>query len=835
VAKVKEAVSAAGHVIVDMADFPASDRSPAQLCTDRVRGCEVYVGVFGTRYGSLVRDRPDVSYTELEFDIATEAGLDRLVFLLDTDAADVGIPLSKLIDHEFGARQDAFRRRVQDSGLVTQSFADPAALGQLVERSLQGLARTRARINSGVAREQAGAIREVPRQLPASVADFTGRPAEMRMLTEMLDQARPGAPGTLVISAIGGTAGVGKTALALHWAHQVAARFGDGQLYANLRGFDPSGAPTAPAEAIRGFLDALGVPPGRIPLLPEAQTGLYRSLLADRKMLIVLDNARDEQQVRPLLPASPGSLVLVTSRSQLSGLAAADGARLISLDVLSHAEAVDMLTARLGTARAAAQPGAVDRIAGLCACLPLALAVAAARAADRPGFPLAVLADELADSAQRLDALDADDPGSNVRAVFSWSTQQLTGEAAQMFRLLGIHPGPDIGVPAAASLAGKPEAAARHLLHELARAHLIAENLPGRYAFHDLLRAYAAEQAKVGDGQAERDAAVSRVLLHYLHTAHTAALLLSPPRDPIIPAQLALGVNPEHLTSYQQALEWFEAERGVLLASVRLAALARLDRLAWQLAWAMQDFLDRRGHWHDWGAVQRIALDAATRLGDPAGQAVAHRLVAAACYRLTEYEQARVHLMTSLGLYRQLGDRLGEARIYQSLSIISDRQGNLTDALSHDKQALSLFRAIGHRSGQAYALNSIGWSHTLLGDPKQGRLSCQESLALHREVGDRAGEAHAWDSLGFAEHHLGNLTEAAACYQRALNLQREAGYRIHEAESLTHLGDTHHAAGELAQAWEAWQQALAILEDLQHPDADQVRTKLADTNDQATP
>jgi transcriptional regulator with XRE-family HTH domain len=337
-----------------------------------------------------------------------------------------------------------------------------------------------------------GVVPQVPRQLPAAVADFTGRAAELQTLSRMLDEAGAGVPGTVVISAIGGTAGVGKTALALYWAHRAAGRFADGQLYVNLRGFDPSGAPATPAEAIRRFLDALAVPPERIPPDPEAQAGLYRSLLADRKMLVVLDNARDEQQVRPLLPASPGSLVLVTSRNQLAGLAAAERARLLTVDVLAHDESVQLLTDRLGARRAAAEPEAVDEIARLCAHLPLALTVAAARAAVRPGFPIASLAADLRDTAGRLDALDSGDPGASVRAVFSWSYQQLSAEAARMFRLLGLHPGPDISVPAAASLAAVEKPEARRLLRELARGCLIAEHIPGRYAFHDLLRAYAA-------------------------------------------------------------------------------------------------------------------------------------------------------------------------------------------------------------------------------------------------------------------------------------------------------------------------------------------------------
>ena len=294
--------------------------------------------------------------------------------------------------------------------------------------------------------------RAVPRELPPAVPAFTGRPAELAALTGLIDRAAEQAPRAVVISAIGGTAGVGKTALAVHWAHQVAERFGDGQLYVNLRGFDPTGAPAAPAEPVRGFLDALGVAPERIPASLHAQAGLFRSLLADKKMLIVLDNARDEQQVRPLLPAGPGCLVVVTSRRQLAGLAAADGARLLTLDLPSHAEARQMLTLRLGADRAAAESDAVDQIASLCARLPLALAVAAARAHTRPRFSLAALAAELSDIASRLDALDAGDPAASVRTVFSWSYQQLSPDTARMFRLLGLHPGPDITVLAAASL-----------------------------------------------------------------------------------------------------------------------------------------------------------------------------------------------------------------------------------------------------------------------------------------------------------------------------------------------------------------------------------------------
>jgi DNA-binding SARP family transcriptional activator/tetratricopeptide (TPR) repeat protein len=716
--------------------------------------------------------------------------------------------------------RNARRRLVDEFG--TEPGPALRELNQRMLRSDPALLMQPGREAAPVARRSGPGGEPFPSMLPAGVLGFTGRDAELRAMSAMLPAA---AAGPVLITAVGGSAGVGKTALAVHWAHEHAGDFPGGQLYVNLRGFGPGG-PLSSSQALRIFLDALAVPDAGTEATLDGLVALYRGRLAGTRTLILLDNARDPEQVRPLLPGLPGCPVIVTSRNEFSGLIAAEGARTITLDVLSAGEARQLLIHRLGPERVAADPSATRELIGLCARLPLALAIAAARGTTRPAFPLAALAAELRDARSRLDALGTGEDLTDVRAVFSWSYHQLSPAAAGMFRMLGLHPGPDIAASAAASLAGTALPETRAALRELCRAHLLTEQPPGRYAFHDLLRAYAAEQAKARDGRAERHAAVGRVLLHYLHTAHAAALALNPPRDPITPQPLAPGVSPERLTGYQQALEWFEAERGVLLASVGLAAQARLDRLAWQLAWAMQDFLDRRGYWHDWAAAGRIAIDAATRLGDAAGQAVAHRLAAAACHRLAEYQQARAHLMTALDLYRQTGDRLGEARIYQSLSIISDRQGQLPDALGHDEQALTLFRAIGHRSGQAYALNSIGWSQMILGDPEQGRSSCQQSLALHRELGDRAGEAHAWDSLGYAEHQLGRLAQAADCYRQALTLFRELGDRYQQADTLQHLAGTCRSHGDPAGARYAWQQALAILEDLEHPDADLVRAEL---------
>jgi len=670
----------------------------------------------------------------------------------------------------------------------------------------------------------------VPRQLPAAVPDFTGRAAELNALTQMLDDAAD-RPGTVVISAIGGTAGVGKTALALRWAHQVADRFPDGQLHVNLRGFDPAGSPATPAEAIRRFLDGLGVPAERIPHDPDAQAALYRSLLADRRMLIVADNARDEQQVRPLLPASPGSLVLVTSRNQLTGLTAAESAWLLTLDVLPQAEAVHMLTARLGADRAAAEPGAVGEIAAMCAGLPLALAVASARAAARPGYPLAALAEELRDAGSRLDTLDADDPAASVRVVFSWSYRQLSGDASRMFRLLGLHPGPDISVPAAASLAAIRPSETRRLLRELARAHLITEQLPGRYAFHDLLRAYAAAQAREHDSEPERHEAIRRVLDHYLHTASHGSVILDPSRDPVTLTPPAPGTATEHPADHRQALAWFDAEHHVLLAAVTLADCTGFDGHAWQLAWAIASFLGNRGHYQEWAATQRTALSASARVRDAAGQAISRRMLAAACIALGDDEQAAAHLASSLALYQEFGDLPGEARVHRSLAWLAERQGRYADALGHAEQALRFYEANGNKAAEAPALNNVGWFHGLLGNYELARAYCRQALALCAETGNRSTEGYAWDSLGYAEHRLGNLREAVACYQRSLAIKLELGYRFGAADTLVHLGDTRHVGGQPGPAREAWQQALAIYEDLQHPNADEVRAKLASITD----
>jgi DNA-binding SARP family transcriptional activator/tetratricopeptide (TPR) repeat protein len=698
----------------------------------------------------------------------------------------------------------------------------------------------------------------VARQLPAGTRHFVGRIDEMAILTDLVDAMSTPVDGTtnlvdagsdldrrtttlegmkgptaasvatVVIAAIDGPAGIGKTALAVHWAHTVADRFPDGQLYVDLRGFDAAGPPVPTAEAIRGFLQMLRVPVEAIPVSIDAQVGLYRSLLAGRRILVVLDNASDSAQVRALIPASPTCMVLVTSRRQLTGLVAVEGAHSITLKLFDAEDAGRLAASRLGAARVGAEPQAVDELIELCAGLPLALSIAAARAAGHPDFPLAALVDHLRDARSRLDTLSANDPAGDLRAVFASSYQHLRPDCGRLFRLLGLHPGPDISLRAAASLAGtSPEHTRRHL-DELTRAHLLTERVPGRYGLHDLLRGYAAELAHACDGVTERQAATRRILDHYLHTAASAALVLEPHRGSITLAASAPGVLAETMTEREPAASWFTAEHSVLLASIRHAAEAGHDTHTWQLAWALATFLYWQGYWHDLVITQQTALDASRRATDRPAQAIARRLLGRAHTRLGHLDEARRQFSAALELFAALGDRDGQARTHHDLALVYERQECFHEALDHAEHALDLHYGTGHRVWQARALNAVGWYSALLHDFQRALTCCQQALALHQELGDPPAEAHTWHSLGYAHHHLGNHGLAVACYQHALDLHLGFGDRYHEGETLVRLGDTYGAAGNIAAARTAWQRAEDILSGLGHSDTDRVRARLVD-------
>ncbi|HET6213124.1 MAG TPA: tetratricopeptide repeat protein, partial [Micromonosporaceae bacterium] len=541
--------------------------------------------------------------------------------------------------------------------------------------------------------------------------------------------------------------------------------------------------------------------------------------------LIVLDNARDAAQVRPLLPGSPRCLVLVTSRNRLTGLVATEDAYPITLDLLTQTDALRLLADRLGEHRVAAEPRAVEEIISRCARLPLALTIAAARAASQPGLELGALAADLYDG-RRLDALDIGDAATDVRTVFSWSYQQLSLAAARQFRLLGLHPGPDVSAAAAASLAGIPPAQVSPPLAELTRAHLLIEHTPGRFSFHDLLRAYAAELSNQEDPPVVRDAAMQRMFDHYLHTAHISALLLSAHRDPITVAAAAAGTTPEQPADHRSALDWFTVEYPVLLAVAGRAAGCGSDIHAWQLAWTMAEFLDRQGQWRAQATVQRAALAAATRLADPTARALAYRFMGHAYFRLGRHDEALINLRHALNLSIKAGDQVNQGHAHMDLLLVSRQQGRDTEALDHVRAALELYRAAGHRRGQANALNALGWTYSQLGDHRQALESCQQALELHRQIGFPYGQATTLDSLGYAHHHLGHHTEAVTCYLDSIRLFQAMGNRPGEAVVLTHLGDTYRAAGNDGAAQNAWQQALEILDEFDHPDAAGVRAQL---------
>jgi DNA-binding SARP family transcriptional activator len=648
----------------------------------------------------------------------------------------------------------------------------------------------------------------VPRQLPAPTGHFVGRTDELRHLGARLDAAS-GAP-LMVISAIGGTAGIGKTTLAVHWGHRHADRFPDGQLYVNLRGFDPSDIPMPPVAAVRGFLTALGVPPEHVPADPDEQVALYRSLLADRRMLVVLDNARDAEQVRPLLPGTPDCQVLVTSRNQLASLVALDGAVPLTLDLLAHDEARDLLIGRLGPKRVEQDGAVVDELIESCARLPLALTIAAAHAALHPTRSLATLVGELRDAHRRLDTLTTGEAAADVRAVFSWSYRTLTPAAARLFRLLGLHPGPDISFPATASLTALDPDHTRRALAELTRAHLATEHAPGRYTLHDLLRAYAADQAHTHDSQTERHDALRRVVDFYLHTAYTADRLLDPHRAPIRLDPPTPGTHTHPLPDVPAAMTWFDAEHPNLLAIHQAAITHAWHPTVWQLAWALSNFHGRRGHRHDRLAVWRAALDAAEHLPDPTIRIRAHRFLGRAYADLGRHKEATGHLHQALALAEEHHDTHQQAHTHRTLALAWERRGDDRQALEHATRARDLCRTLDQPVWQADTLNLVGWCAARLGDYDAARAHCRAALALYRRHHDPEGEASTLDSLGYIDHHTRHHSQAINHYQQSLTLYHDLGNTYESANTLDKLGHPHAALGQRQKARTVWQQALQL-------------------------
>jgi DNA-binding SARP family transcriptional activator/tetratricopeptide (TPR) repeat protein len=647
-----------------------------------------------------------------------------------------------------------------------------------------------------------------PRQLPGTVPDFFGRGAELGWLSAALGQAS----GATAVCVIGGTAGVGKTALAVRWAHQVCGQFPDGQLYVNLRGYDPE-QPVTAADALAGFLRALGVTGPDIPPGPDERAALYRSLLAGRRMLVVLDNAGGDAQVRPLLPGGPPCVTVVTSRDALTGLVVREGARRLDLGLLPQADAAGLLRALIG-ARATADPGATEALAGLCVRLPLALRVAAELAATRGGARLAELAAELADG-PRLDLLDAGgSPDTAVRAVFSWSYRHLDAGSARMFRLLSLHPGTDFDGYAAAALAGTTAELAAGPLGRLARAHLIDATQPGRYSLHDLLRDYARELA-AEDSQDEPRPALTRLFDYYLQATAEAMGTLYPAerRSGSGGTPPARSIPP--VTGHPDAARaWLDTQRATLIAVAAQAAEHGWPRHAIRLASVVFRYLEGGGHYPEATVIHTHARRAARHTGDRAAEAAALTSLGLTDVRQDRYQRAAGKFQQALALSRQDGDRVDEARALGNLGIARYQQGCYREAADHYRRALSLFRELGDQTGEASALICLANITLRQGRYQQAASNLRRALRLYRDIGNRSYEAYALQILGLVELRRGRYPQATERSQEALERARQTGNRGCAAYTVANLGVIALRQGSYQQAAERHRQALAMFREI---------------------
>jgi DNA-binding SARP family transcriptional activator/tetratricopeptide (TPR) repeat protein len=649
--------------------------------------------------------------------------------------------------------------------------------------------------------------RPAPAQLPPDVADFTGRDTSLSFLDSVLGR---GPRRAVAIATISGPAGVGKTALAVHWAHHAREQFPDGQLYANLRGHAPGGSPARPIEVLAQFLPALGVPADQVPTELEPASALYRTMLADRRVLVVLDNASRPDQVRPLLPSGPGCAVLVTGRDRLVGLVAMDGARPLPLDVLTPEEAQALLTELLGEDRVRQEPEAVCELAKLCVFLPLALRIASANLAGHPGHSIAEQVLELREG-NPLSALEVQgDEQAAVRSAFDLSYAALPDAARRLFRLLGLAPGTDIGADAAAALAGTPDAGA--LLDILASAQLVDQYTPGRFRFHDLLRRYAIEQAHRHDREAERRSAIQRLLDWYLSTVDSAARLLYPHmlRLPMTPT-----AEPTPHAGRADASSWLDTERGNIVAAVRLAAAAGPYEAAWLLADALRGYFWLSHQWVDWQAVAEAALSAAAAAGAERAQAAARLSLADLCQRQSRYRQAVEHYAHALVLARRADWTVGHSAVLVNLGCMYWQAGRLTPALAHLDRALELCVADGQLAGQAAVLSNLSMVRWERGDLRGAEQSCVRALELHRELGSRYGEAITMGGLARVRHALGE--DVRELLDTVLAMHREAGDRYGEADTRRQLAVVLRDADRLSPALDAASSALTLARDLGDP------------------
>jgi DNA-binding SARP family transcriptional activator len=676
------------------------------------------------------------------------------------------------------------------------------------------------------------AAHQPPMQLPADITDFTGRSGQVERLRGLLTDTGAGNPGAVRVALVVGAGGLGKTALAVHTAHLLASEYPDGQLYANLHGATQA---TDPAEVLASFLRALGAEPASIPLGEEDRSAHYRTHLANKRVLIVLDDARDAAQVRPLLPGSASCAVLVTARRRLPELA---GTKVLDLDVLPLDEARTLFVLVAGRERAQAEPAATDDVLAACAGLPLAIRIGGARLAARGNWTVRTLANRLADERRRLDELRAGN--LEVRASFEVSFASLPGpelpdgiEPARAFRLLGLWTGSSFSLAAAAALLGEGENAVADALDVLVDAHLLETRALDRYRFHDLLRVYAADRARIQETEQTQQAASTRLLTWYLHTTATAAAVISPQhtRVPLEPPPQT--VRPLSFTSFEEALAWCEEERAGLTAATRLAATHGLHEIAWKLPAAAMSFYYRRSYWTDWITTHDIGLSSARALNDPLAQAWMLNNLGMA-YGQQRMEQCVDCFEQALELYRQIGDLRGVARAEYNVANAWFDLGRYAEALEAAERSLAIQRQLGNHYVEGLALNTMGCASRELGQFPEAVEHFQQAIAIFRDLGDEDSVADSLSDLGDAYLGQNRVDEATVCLEQSLAIRRDLKDRAGQAATLARLGHAHRDAGDLKRAREFLAEAQRLSEELgDHAKAAEVHAALSDIANEA--
>ncbi len=689
--------------------------------------------------------------------------------------------------------------RLRDQALAERADSDEESAGEAGEAQSASESREVAvRSADDASGDASGPAPLIPRQLPPATEHFTGRLGELVRLDRLLRESDTAMP--VVISAVNGMGGIGKTTLAVYWAHQARDSFPDGELYVDLQGFHPSGRPVTADDALGRFLTVLGVPEERMPTALDGRVALYRTLMAERAMLVLLDNARDADHIRPLLPAAPRCRVLITSRSRLSGLAVHEGVQRISLETLALRDAIRLLRRTIGQ-RAAAEPGATAALAELCARHPLSLRIVAERIGGDDDTTVTDAVAQLSVDANRLSALAVeDDDSAAIRAVFGWSYKTLAPPARRLFRLLGLHDGPDITLGACSALADLAEKDCAPLLARLIELHLAEEPRPGRYRVHDLLRLFARERAVEEVPEDERTAAIARLVGWYLHSACAARVALDPHLPPLEPPAATFAAAAAGFDDKSPALGWYDVERPNLVAAAFLAHAHGLNVHGWQLPIALFPFFDRRKFFEDWVATHKTGAECARLAGDAEAEGKVLCNLGSAYRPLRRFAEA-VECYERVGeLFRSTGWRLGEGKVLGNLAAMYTDAGQFPEAVSSGLAALDVFRELDDDWGQALCLSNLGNVYAQLDEFDEAMRMQAESLELFRRLEDPRGAGRAVNGLGTALARLGQPEQALPHLKESVEIFAEVGDHHEHANALVGLAEAYTALGRPAQA-----------------------------------